>query len=54
MAIKHNYTQYKEEAIEELFDEERSSEYDTPIENLLERNNKLNEEIRELKRDQEI
>lgn len=54
MDIQKNDTQYKEETIEELFDEGRSSESDAIIENLLEKNNTLNEEVISYKIEHEI
>ena len=47
MEIQQNDTQYKEGSIEDLSDEGRSSEIDAIIEDLLEKNNILNKEVRE-------
>ena len=54
MAIQKNDTQYNEESIKDLCDEGRFSEPNAKIENLLEKNNILNEGVRELKREHEI
>lgn len=54
MEIQKNDTEYKEETIEELFDEGISSESDVTIVDLLENNKILNEEVRALKTEHEI
>ena len=53
MAIQQGDMQYQELDIAGLFDEGNSSEYDEAIVDLMEKNNSLNEEVRNLKREQE-
>lgn len=54
MTIQISNTQYKEETVEELFDEGSSSEFDATIVDLFERNKIMNEEFIALKRENEI
>ena len=54
MTIQQGDTQYQELDIVGLFDEGNSSEYDEAIVDLMEKNNALNEEVRNLKREHEI
>ena len=54
MKIQKFETQYQEEVIEDICDEGRSSESNPIISYLLENNNNVNEEVRELKRQHEM
>ena len=52
--MQQNATQYQEDDTKGLLDDGNFSEIDVEIEDLLERNNTLNDNIRELKREHEI
>ena len=54
MAIQSNESNFKEEDTIGLFDNGNSSECDATIAELMEKNNTLNEEVTNLKRDHEI
>ena len=54
MPIQKNDTQYQEERIEDLYDDDRSSKTNATIIDILERIKTLNEEIRVVKREHEI
>lgn len=54
MEIRKNKSKYKEEIFEDIYNEGRSSDIDTTIEDLPERNKNMNEEMKVLKREYEI
>lgn len=53
LVIHQNDTQFQEEDTTRLFEEKNSNEFDAAIVDLMEKNNALNEEVRNLKGEQE-
>lgn len=52
MAIHQNKIEYQEEDTTRFFEDKNSKEFDAAIGDLMEKNNALNEEVRNLKREQ--
>ena len=54
MDIQKNYTQYQEEGTKGVFDKNNSSECEETFANLMDKKNSINEEVRNLKRENDF